>query len=186
MAENSALTPTVLVVSGSTRSMSTNTALCRTAALCAPESITIEPYLSLASLPHFNPDDDHDPLPPAVEVLRARIASAAAVLFCTPEYAGTLPGSFKNLLDWTVGGTVLTDKPVAWVGVAADRKRGEGAHDTLATVLGSVQARVIADACRRIPVARELVSPDGLIHDSDIRTEIELVVARLGQAALST
>ncbi|WP_306796085.1 NAD(P)H-dependent oxidoreductase [Nocardia sp. XZ_19_369] len=26
-----------------------------------------------------------------------------SVLFCTPEYAGTLPGSLKNLLDWTVG-----------------------------------------------------------------------------------
>ncbi|HEY1627129.1 MAG TPA: NAD(P)H-dependent oxidoreductase [Streptosporangiaceae bacterium] len=25
-------------------------------------------------------------------------------MFCTPEYAGTLPGSLKNSLDWTVGG----------------------------------------------------------------------------------
>jgi len=69
---------------------------------------------------------------------RCAIASADAVLFCTPEYAGTLPGSLKNLLDWTVGGTELTDKPVAWVKVAADQRRGEGAHSTLATALGYV------------------------------------------------
>ncbi len=70
------------------------------------------------------------------------------MLVCTPEYAGTLPVSFKNALDWTVGGTELTDKPVAWVKVAADVRRGEGAHATLATVLGYVQAKVIDGASR--------------------------------------
>jgi NAD(P)H-dependent FMN reductase len=36
--------------------------------------------------------------------LRRQIEAADAVVFCTSEYAGALPGSFKNLLDWTVGG----------------------------------------------------------------------------------
>jgi NAD(P)H-dependent FMN reductase len=39
---------------------------------------------------------------PAVVELRAAIAASDAVLFSTPEYAGALPGSFKDLLDWTV------------------------------------------------------------------------------------
>lgn len=42
-------------------------------------------------------------------------AAADAVLFCTPEYAGALPGSFKNLLDWTVGGGETYGKPAAWI-----------------------------------------------------------------------
>lgn len=35
-------------------------------------------------------------------------------MFCTPEYAGALPGSFTNLLDWTVGDQSqhLTPDPV--------------------------------------------------------------------------
>lgn len=74
----------------------------------APDPVTVGGILDLAALPHFNPDDDRDPLPAAVRVLRTAIADVDAVLFCTPEYAGTLPGSFKNLLDWTVGGTELT------------------------------------------------------------------------------
>jgi hypothetical protein len=49
--------------------------------------------------------------------LREEITAADAVLFCTPEYAGTLPGSFKNLLDWTVGGGQLDNKPTAWIPV---------------------------------------------------------------------
>ena len=79
----------------------------------------------MTDLPHFNPDDDHDPLPHAVADLRARIGAADAVLICTPEYAGALPGTFKNLLDWSVGGPEMYGKPVAWVNAsgAADARR---------------------------------------------------------------
>ena len=34
--------------------------------------------------------------------LRGTIHEADALLFSTPEYAGALPGSLKNLLDWTI------------------------------------------------------------------------------------
>jgi chromate reductase, NAD(P)H dehydrogenase (quinone) len=174
---------TLLLVSGSTRAMSTNTALCRTAARCAPDGVTAVLCPGIESLPHFSPDDDRDPLPPAVAELRAAIAAADAVLFCTPEYAGTLPGSFKNLLDWTVGGTELTGKPVAWVRAASDPRRGEGAHATLATVLGYVQADVVEAACRHVPVGSGLVGTDGLIADPGVRTGIrETIAALLGTA----
>jgi chromate reductase len=177
--------PRVLLISGSTRSLSTNTALCRTAVQCAPAGVVVQCYLDLAVLPHFNPDDDHDPLPPDVAALRAAVGSAHAVLFCTPEYAGTVPGSLKNLLDWTVGGTEFTAKPVAWVKVAADARRGEGAHGTLAIVLGYVQARIIDTACRHIPVRHDAVGPDGLITDSVARTQIASTIQALADIANS-
>ena len=172
----------ILLISGSTRDASTNSALVRTAAWCAPAGVETVVSDALGALPHFNPDDDHDPLPPAVSALRASISGADAVLFCTPEYAGTLPGSMKNLLDWTVGGTVLTDKPVAWVNAAADPSRGGGAQATLATVLGYVQARVVDDACRHVGVARDAVGPDGLISDAGTRAAIADVLAVLAAA----
>jgi chromate reductase len=143
----------VLLVSGSTRAASSNSALLRTAAAVAPSGVRPVLYTGLADLPHFNPDDDREPLPPAVGELRAAIARADAVLFCTPEYADTLSGSLKNLLDWTVGGTEMSAKRVAWVNAAADGRRGAGARATLATVLGYVQAAVVEDACRHVPVA---------------------------------
>jgi NAD(P)H-dependent FMN reductase len=166
----------VLLISGSTRSGSTNSALARTAAAGAPDAVV---YEGLTALPHFNPDDDHEPLPAPVAELRAAIAAADAVLFCTPEYAGTIPGALKNLLEWTVGDTVMTDKPVAWVNAAADGRRGGGAHATLATVLGYVQARVVEDACRHVPVPREAVGGDGLIADHATRAGIAEVLAAL-------
>ena len=162
----------ILLISGSTRSASTNSALVRTAAAFPPDGIEPTLYAGLADLPHFNPDDDADPLPSTVASLRSAIAYADAVLICTPEYAGTLPGSMKNLLDWTVGGTEMTDKPVAWVNAAADSRRGGGAHATLATVLGYVQARVVVEACADVPVSRDAIGADGLISDERIRADI--------------
>ncbi len=99
-----------LLISGSTRQGSTNGALLRTI-----QSVSAEPrpaargmicmfFDDLTALPHFNPDDDRIPLPPAVADLRLQIGQAHALIFSTPEYAGALPGSFKNLLDWTIGG----------------------------------------------------------------------------------
>jgi NAD(P)H-dependent FMN reductase len=153
-----------LLVSGSTRSGSTNTAALRAMLAPADDRVTTVLYTGLAALPAFNPDDDHGPLPPAVVALREQIAEAAGVLFCTPEYAGALPGSFKNLLDWTVGGGEMDGKPVAWINVAAEG-RGVNAQASLATVLGYLGAAVVESACRRVFVPRDAVGPDGLIGD---------------------
>lgn len=125
----------------------------RTAAAVAPEGITTTLFDGLADLPAFNPDDDYDPLHPAVAKLRTAIAAAEAILFCTPEYAGALPGSFKNLLDRTVGGPEMDGQPVARLNVSsiAAPTGGADAHASLAKVMGYLNARVIEPACRRIP-----------------------------------
>jgi chromate reductase, NAD(P)H dehydrogenase (quinone) len=165
----------ILLVSGSLRSGSTNTALLRTAHDLEADSVLFD---GLDRLPHFNPDDDYDPLPPAVVELRALIAQAHAILFCTPEYAGALPGSFKNLLEWTVGGGEIYRKPVAWINVVA-RGRGENADESLRRVLGYVGAEIVEDACVRIPVAHQDVGEDGLLADPDVRAGIARSLAAL-------
>ena len=165
-----ATTARILLVSGSTRSGSTNTALLRTAREAPPAGVEAELYEDLAGLPHFNPDDDVEPLPPAVADVRARIAAADAVLFCTPEYAGALPGSFKNLLDWTVGGGQLYGKPVAWLDVA-NPGRGGGARAQLRTVLGYVGARVLEAACVHVTLAADPGDPLALAaQDAQLAT----------------
>jgi chromate reductase, NAD(P)H dehydrogenase (quinone) len=173
----------ILLVSGSTRSGSGNTAALRTLQAVAPRTVTAELYEGLSDLPAFNPDDDREPLPPAADQLRRAIAAADAVVFCTPEYAGSLPGSFKNLLDWTVGGGEMYGKPTAWINVAAPG-RGAGAQESLASVLGYVGAEIIAQACRRISLSRQAAGADGLVRDAAFRKEaarvIDDIVAAVG------
>ena len=176
----------VLLISGSTRSGSVNTAALVTAAALAPERVTPVLYGGLADLPAFNPDHDGDLLPAAAAGLRGEIGAAAAVLFCTPEYAGTLPGSLKNLLDWTVGGGEMYGKPAGWLNVAAPG-RGGGATATLASVLSYVGARLIGEACRDIPVPRDAVAQDGTVTDPGFAAAVAdvwaAVLARLDGAS---
>jgi NAD(P)H-dependent FMN reductase len=171
----------ILLISGSTRSASTNTAVLRTAQAVAPDGVTTARPEFLAALPAFNPDDDHEPLHPAVADLRREIAAAGAVLFCTPEYAGALPGSFKNLLDWTVGGGEIYRKPVAWINVSsvAAPTGGADAHASLAKVLGYVGAQIVESACLRLPLTRDAVGADGVITDPVIQQRITDVLHNL-------
>jgi NAD(P)H-dependent FMN reductase len=170
----------IVLVTGSTRPGSTNSAALRTAHAVAPAGVETVSYEGLAGLPAFVPGDG-DP-PTAVAELRATLDAADAVLICTPEYAGTLPGSLKNLLDWTVGTGELHRKPVAWINVAAPG-RGEGASATLATVLGYVDADVIAEACVRIFVHRDAVGPDGLVADPSTRDALASVLSTIAGRA---
>lgn len=171
----------LLLVSGSTRAGSTNTAVLRTVQTVAPAGVTSVLYAGLAALPAFNPDDDYAPLPADVADLRREIAAADAVLFCTPEYAGALPGSFKNLLDWTVGGGEMYGKHVAWINAASLPTRGADAHASLGKVLGYLGTLVVEPACVAISVTRDAVGPDGLIADPIIRARIVAVLETLKQ-----
>ena len=168
----------VLLLPGSLRTGSSNDVMLRTAAAVAPEGVTTTLFTGLGGLPHFNPDDDTDPLPAAVAALREAITAADAILVCTPEYAGTLPGSFKNLLDWTVGGVEISDKPTAWIN-AANPGRGQGAEATLRMVLDYTGAAVLDGACVRIPVDRDSVGPDGVITDPAVREQLAGVLTLL-------
>jgi chromate reductase len=163
----------LLLIGGSLRQGSTNTAVLRTAVeLCGDVGVEADRYGGLAGLPHFNPDDDHDPLHPAVVDLRAAIAATDAILFCTPEYAGDLPGSFKNLLDWTVGGMEIERKPVAWINASTAPSAAAGTHRALRTVLGYTGGDIVEEACLDVPVPRQAVGAAGVIDDPEIRDRI--------------
>jgi chromate reductase len=171
----------ITLISGSLRGGSGNSAVVRTAAAVAVEGVEAAVYEGMGDLPHFNPDDDREPLHPAVAALRAALAADDAVLFCTPEYAGALPGSFKNLLDWTVGGAEMYRRPVAWINASgpAAPTGGADAHASLRTVLGYVGADIVEAACVRIPVARDTVGPDGLVAGAGLREQIAGALAAL-------
>jgi chromate reductase len=171
-----ATTHRILLISGSLRAQSTNTALLRTVQRIAPERLDAVLYANLAGLPHFNPDEDPEggPVDGAVADLRAQIAAADSLLFSTPEYAGALPGAFKNLLDWTVGGGETYGKPVAWINVSgvASPTGAADAHDSLRRILGYTGARIVEPACIRVPLSRDAIGADGLIAEPSIRIQL--------------
>ena len=86
-------------MSGSLRRGSYNTALLRTAVEMAPAGCEIE-VVSIREIPLYDADVDVQGQPPAVVALKEKIAAADGLLLATPEYNYSLPGVFKNAIDW--------------------------------------------------------------------------------------
>jgi NAD(P)H-dependent FMN reductase len=169
---------TILLINGSLRAGSTNGAALSTAAAVAPAGCKAALYEGLGELPHFNPDVEQGVLPAPVADLRAQLRAADAVLFSTPEYAGGLPGSFKNLLDWSVG-EGLHAKPVGFINSSAHAGGAAHAHAQLRTVLGYVNADVVEGACARACVRRDAIGEDGTVSDPEARAAIAAAMRAL-------
>jgi chromate reductase len=174
---------TMLLISGSSRDGSTNAAVLRTAAALAPEDVEAVLYTGIGELPLFNPDDDREgaPVDERVAAMRAAVASADAVLVCTPEYAGALPAALKNLFEWTIGDAGTYAKPIAWINAAgpAAPTGAADAHDSLRKVLAYAGAEIVESACLRAPVTREMVGADGLVLGDAARGQIAAAVTAL-------
>jgi chromate reductase len=173
----------IMTICGSLRAGSVNAAVLRTVAELLPPGVDVDAYDGTGHLPFFNPDDDVEPLDPAVADYRRRIRLADAVLFSTPEYAGALPGAFKNALDWMVGGVEIADKPVAWINPSTGPTGAADAYDSLRKVFRFIQPRIVEAACLDVPVFRRQIGPDRLIPDPMIRERIAGAIATLASAA---
>lgn len=168
----------LLLISGSLRAGSSNAAALLTASTLLPDGTSARFFERMGELPHFNPDLESASLPEPVRDLRLQLEAADAVLFSTPEYAGALPGSFKNLLDWTVG-EGLYQKPIGYLNVSPYERGSERTYEMLRVVLGYVNADLVEAACVRAPVRRDAVTSDNLVRDEAARDSIRNAVRAL-------
>lgn len=104
----------VVCFCASLRQKSFNMMVLRQAMASLPSNCSAE-LLDWADVPPFNADDFEKGFPPAVAGLREKIRAADGVLVITPEYNFSIPGMFKNLLDWISRGAdqPFARKPVA-------------------------------------------------------------------------
>lgn len=117
---------TILGISGSLRRGSYNTALLRAAAELAPEDVTIE-VATIHGIPLYDGDAEaSEGIPSAVAELKERIVAADGLLLVTPEYNNSIPGPFKNAIDWLTRPAkdiprVFGDRPVGLLGATPGR-----------------------------------------------------------------
>ena len=170
----------ILLITGGTSEGSLHTAALRTAVRFAPAEVTATLYDALRGLPAFVPGEQ--PVPAAVAGLRTEVEAAGALLFSTPEYAGSLPGSLKNLLDWLVDGGDLSGKPAAWLSVAAPGD-DESALPALQTALSFGNARLLRPACVRVPLDPGAVDAQGIVTDPQLHRAVQDILQSLLRSA---
>lgn len=108
MADNSKARISIYGMCGSLRRQSYNAGALRAAVELAPEGISIDigtladtpPANPIGAFPLYNEDVRQEGIPEEVKAMGAKIAAADAILFCCPEYNFSMPGVFKNALDW--------------------------------------------------------------------------------------
>jgi len=120
------MTARIVGISGSLRQKSFNTSLLRAAAEVAPAGVTID-VRTIHGIPLYDADVENGPgIPEAVTKLKDDIASADGVLLVTPEYNNSIPGVFKNAIDWLSRpdadiARVFRGRPVAIMGASPGR-----------------------------------------------------------------
>jgi chromate reductase, NAD(P)H dehydrogenase (quinone) len=150
----------VLGLSGSLRADSHNSRLLRVAADLLPPGAELIVFDGLKAIPPYDEDDEaagHQ----AVDALRAAMVEADAVLVATPEYNHSLPGHFKNALDWVsrpITDSPLRGKPTAVVGASTGLFGAVWAQAEARKVLAALGARVID---RELPVGQADDAFDG-------------------------
>jgi chromate reductase len=165
-------------ISGSLRSGSSNEALLRAAAFCAPAGMELTVFTGLGELPHFNPDLDVDPPPESVRAFRALLASADGFLISSPEYAHGVPGSLKNALDWVVSSGELGHKPVVLLNGSAGT--GEFAERGLRDTLEVMEAQVLsADTGLFV---RKKLDAQGRLTDPEVIRRVTACLEQLAAA----
>ena len=91
---------TILGISGSLRKASYNTALLRAAVELVPGGVRLE-SAGIHGIPLYDGDlEAAEGIPDAVAELKERVAAADGLLLVTPEYNNSIPGPFKNAIDW--------------------------------------------------------------------------------------
>jgi NAD(P)H-dependent FMN reductase len=90
----------IIGIAGSLRAGSFNAALLRAAVEECPKQASLE-IESIRGIPLYDGDvEAASGIPPRAAELKERIAGADALLLVTPEYNNSIPGVFKNAIDW--------------------------------------------------------------------------------------
>jgi chromate reductase len=168
----------ILAIAGSLRRSSHNRSILRAAARVAPESVTVEVYDGLETVPVFNEDLEGPPHHPSgVDYLRRQLLKSDGLLIATPEYNQSVPGPVKNMIDWLSRSESLAGLPVAVIGASTGPWGTRIAQTLLRQMLLSVQTVVMSHPTLFIPNVESLLDAEGELVDPATCQRLGQVVA---------
>ena len=160
----------ILAISGSSRRLSTNTALLNAMKDMAPEGVELTVFSRLDLLPIFSPDAEGALTPEVVCDFIKLVQECDGLIISSPEYVRAIPGGLKNAIDWMVSRFEIVDKPVV---LAHASHRGDDMLTSLRLVLSTVSKGFLEDHFLRIPLIGK--APDEvyeLLRTSELKNKV--------------
>lgn len=172
---------TIIGISGSLRKGSFNGALLRAAKEATPEGATLD-IASIRDIPLYDGDLEAAGIPDVVRNLKDRIAISDGLLLVTPEYNNSIPGVFKNAIDWlTRPGSdiarVFGNRAVALMGATPGRGGTLLAQTAWLPVLRALGTRPWFGPRVTIGGANSVFDESGQLLDDQLRSELRNFMA---------
>jgi NAD(P)H-dependent FMN reductase len=167
----------VVGLAGSLRKGSLNRLLLEAAVDLAPAQLRIQTR-SIHGIPLYDGDvESSEGIPEAVQELKNDVAGAKGLLLVTPEYNNSIPGPFKNAIDWLSrpprdSGRVFGGKPVAVIGASP------GAFGTMMSqaawlpVVRALGMKPFYGATLYVSHAHKVFDEEGRLGDSGVRERL--------------
>jgi len=166
----------IVGIAGSLRSGSYNAALLRAAAAEAPPEATLE-IESIRGIPLYDGDVEAKGIPSRVSELKDRIAAADALLLVTPEYNNSIPGTFKNAIDWLTRPPadiprVFKGRAVGLIGASPGMRGTVLSQTAWLPVLRTLGVQPWFEQLLYVGNADKVFDPSGKLIDEAIRTRL--------------
>ncbi|HSD42070.1 MAG TPA: NADPH-dependent FMN reductase [Burkholderiales bacterium] len=180
----------IVGIAGSLRSGSFNAALLRAAVEETPPDATIE-VESIRGIPLYDGDAEAvEGLPLRVSELKERIAAADALLLVTPEYNNSIPGPFKNAIDWLSRPAsdiprIFGGRPVGLIGASPGAFGTVQSQAAWLPVLRALGMRPWFGQLLYVGGASKVFDPAGRLADEAIRKRLRTYVHGFVQFAAS-
>jgi NAD(P)H-dependent FMN reductase len=147
-----------------------------------PEGSTLE-VRTLHGIPLYDGDvETEQGIPAAAQALKDAIAQSDGVILATPEYNNSIPGVFKNAVDWLSRPPsdvrrVFAGRRIAIVGASPGAFGTVLAQNAWLPVLRTLGANLYTGGRLAIPRARGVFGPDGSMVDETARQQLRDFVA---------
>jgi chromate reductase, NAD(P)H dehydrogenase (quinone) len=168
-------------ISGSLRKGSFNASLLKAAQELMPSGSTLE-IASIAGIPLYNFDVETEGIPAAVDLLKERVVTAEGLLLVTPEYNHSIPGVFKNAIDWLSRPPkdiprIFNGRPIALIGASSGIGGTRMSQVAWLPVLRTLGTRPWFGKQLYVANAGQVFDGDGRLQDDKIRSLLTQIMA---------